>query len=88
MYVCMKENMAHVLLEILHDTVHCKLWYFDRMKFCKSLFSTSAVIKLTKKKHKMSEFLFYLIFDMCTYMEYLFYPKQKDPMEDMDFYKW
>lgn len=35
----------------------------------------------------MSEFLFYLIFDMCTYMEY-FYPKQKDPMEDMDFYKW
>lgn len=87
MYVCMKENMAHVLLEILHDTVHCKLWYFDRMKFCKSLFSTSAVIKLTKKKPKMSEFLFYLIFDMCTYMEY-FYPKQKDPMEDMDFYKW
>lgn len=41
-----------------------------------------------KKKPKMSEFLFYLIFDMCTYMEYLFYPKQKDPMEDMDFYKW
>lgn len=36
----------------------------------------------------MSEFLFYLIFDMCTYMEYLFYSKQKDPMEDMDFYKW
>lgn len=38
----------------------------------------------------MSEFLFYmyLILDMCIHMEYLFYPKQRDLMEDMDFYKW